>query len=265
MDGTGSRGIRLGIGRKKDLLGDGDRGTVLQLFKAAVGYHISHIQPLYFRVRPFTYAWLDVMDVGLAVLDQKDKRGVSVVLDRRGRNQDHVVEGFQEQAGIYKQIRKENAVFVVENGAQLQRAGGGVDLVVDALQFSRRQLGFFGAIVDIDRQGLAQAHLLLQCGHVVFRDGEDNGNRLQLADDYQRCGARSGGQVAGVDQAKTHTAVDGRSNVGEIQLHLVELQSSLIGLDQSLVLKNEFFLVIQGLFRDGIARPGILVAFQIHL
>ena len=72
------------------------------------------------------------------------------------------------------------------------------------------------------------------------------------------------GQVARIDQAETDAAVNGRGDVGVSQLHLVELQGPLVGFDGALVLQDDLFLVFQGLFRDGIARPGILVALEVH-
>ena len=58
---------------------------------------------------------------------------------------------------------------------------------------------------------------------------------------------------------------NGRGDVGKAELYLVKLQGSLVGLDGSLVLQDDLFLVVQGLFGDGIPRPGVLVTFQIHL
>ena len=44
------------------------------------------------------------------------------------------------------------------------------------------------------------------------------------------------------------------------QLHLVVLQSSLIGFDRALVLQDELLLIVERLLGDGIPRPGVLVA-----
>ncbi len=75
---------------------------------------------------------------------------------------------------------------------------------------------------------------------------------------------RGRGQVTGIDQAETDPAGDGRGDVGKAQLHLVELQSALIGFDRSSVLQDDLLLIVQRLFGDGIARPGVLVALQVH-
>ena len=70
---------------------------------------------------------------------------------------------------------------------------------------------------------LAVAHLRLQLGDIVFGDGEDHGDGLHLRDDHQGGGAGGRGQVAGIDQAQTDAAGDGRGDVGKAQLHLVDI------------------------------------------
>jgi hypothetical protein len=73
------------------------------------------------------------------------------------------------------------------------------------------------------------------------------------------------GEVPGIDQAEPDAAGDGRGDVGERQLHLVVLQRSLVRFDGSLVLQDNLFFVVEGLFGYRIARPGILVALKVHL
>ena len=111
---------------------------------------------------------------------------------------------------------------------------------------------------------LPVAHLLLQLAHIVFRNGEDHGDGLQLGDDGQGRGGGGYGEVARIDQAETDAAVNGRGDVGVSQLYLVVLQGALVGFDRALVLQDELLLVVQGLFRDRVARPGILVALEVH-
>lgn len=48
------------------------------------------------------------------------------------------------------------------------------------------------------------------------------------------------------------------------KLHLVEIERSLIRPNQSLVLRDNLFLIVKLLLRNGLALPGLLVAIQIH-
>ena len=88
----GLRGIALRVRRQKLLLGYGDLRAVLQLLKAAVGYHIAIVQSLHRGISRFTYARLDVVNMRHAVLNQENERRVSVVLNSRGGNQDLVLQ-----------------------------------------------------------------------------------------------------------------------------------------------------------------------------
>ncbi len=55
------------------------------------------------------------MNMRDAVLNQKDIGDISVVLDCRRRNQDYILQRFQQQTGIHEQVGKERVVFVVED------------------------------------------------------------------------------------------------------------------------------------------------------
>ena len=121
MGETDSRGIALSVRGKKRLLGDGDLGAVLQLLEATVGDYISGVESLHRGRSRFSHSWRDVMNVRDAVLNKKDVGGLSIVLDGRGRNQDLILQGIQQQAGVHEQIREKRVVFVVEDCAQFQR------------------------------------------------------------------------------------------------------------------------------------------------
>ena len=115
-----------------------------------------------------------------AVLNHKDKRHIAVVLDGGGGDQDHVLQRIHQQAGIHKLVGKERVVFVVEERAQFQRAGGGVDLVVDSFRaFPMASLVCSERSSASTGSGLPLAHLLLHLADIVFRNGEDHGDGLQ--------------------------------------------------------------------------------------
>ena len=54
-------------------------------------------------------------------------------------------------------------------------------------------------------------------------------------------------------------------DVAVIELGLIVIQCALIVLDRALVLKRNFFLVIQQLLRDSVLCPRRSIAVQIHL
>ena len=69
--------------------------------------------------------------------------------------------------------------------------------------------------------------------------------------------------VAGIDQSKTHAAVDRRSDmaVGNVQLRVLDL--SLIVPYSALILRDDLLLIVQLLFGNRIPGEGLLIALQI--
>ena len=98
-----------------------------------------------------------------------------------------------QQARVDELVGKERVVFVVEHGAQLDGAGGGVDLVVEWWRACPGDHSCWGAVVGLARRAVLPCGAASStCGQAVFGDGEDDGDGLDLRDDRERGAARGG-------------------------------------------------------------------------
>ena len=120
--------------------------------------------------------------VGGAVLDDVDEGRGAVVLDRGGGYEDDVVEGLDQQTGVDELIGEELVAGIVEGGAELERPGGGVDLVIEGGELAGLDLSGVGAVVGVHRECVL-FELGLNLREVVFGDVEDDGDGLELGDD----------------------------------------------------------------------------------
>src|ERR1700733_6000862 len=168
--------------------------------------------------------------------DDVDEGFRSIVLDGGVGDQGHVVLGGHEQTGVHELVGKEDVVAVVKLGAEVDGAGGGVDLVVDGDQLAGGQLGGLVTIVGFDGEVRSFTHLLQHVGEVILGEGEDYGDGLDLGNDGEHGAAAGLDQVAGIDEAEANASGEGRDDVAVGQLHLVKVEGALIGLDQPLVL-----------------------------
>ena len=71
--------------------------------------------------------------IGLGIDEQINEILAAVVLDGRGRNQDLIIQGADQQACIDKLVGEERAIAVVELRAQLDGTRSRVDLVSTAV------------------------------------------------------------------------------------------------------------------------------------
>ena len=164
MGGTGSRGIALIVRGKKLCLEMMILEPSCSFSKLLSATTSPGLSPCTSVMLDLADSRLDVMDMGDAVLDQEDKRHVAVVLDGRGRDQDHVVQGFSSRRAFTNWLGK-SALSLLSKMARSFSVPVVVSIWLSvASQLSRCQLGLFGAIERIDGQRLALAHLLLQLG-----------------------------------------------------------------------------------------------------
>src|SRR5882757_4415095 len=98
MGGTDSRGIALVVRGKNPGFRNDDPGTVLKFLETAVGDHVSRVKSLYLGHAGLADSRFDVMNMRDLILNEEDIGHVAVVLNRGGRNQDHIFERVQQQA-----------------------------------------------------------------------------------------------------------------------------------------------------------------------
>ena len=71
--------------------------------------------------------------------------------------------------------------------------------------------------------------------------------------------------IARIDQPQTDAPGNRRNQVAEGDLDLVVPNCPLVDLHRAFVLQNEFFLVVQQLLGNGVARPRLAVTLRVHL
>src|SRR5229473_3111738 len=109
MGETDSRGIALIVRGKNPGFGNDDLGAVLKFFETAVGDHVSSIESLYLGHAGLADSRFDVMNMRDLILNEENIGHVAVVLNRGGRNQDHIFERIQQQASVHELVGKERA------------------------------------------------------------------------------------------------------------------------------------------------------------
>src|SRR5580700_1485619 len=265
MGATGSRGLALAGCSGKRLFGNYDLRIILQLVKAAIGHHIAGVDTRHRGHIRVSDTRLDITNLRRVVLDNVYERRLAVVLNGGGRNQRDSLQGVHQQPGVYELVGKQRAVFVFEEGSHLDRAGGGIDLVIEGQQFSRGQLGLLTPVESVDAQAFPVSHLRLHLCEVVFRNGEDYGDWLQLCDHCQSRGPACLNDVAGIHQPQAYATVDRRRNVAEGDLDLLVLHRTLVVFYRALILQDELFLVVERLLGNAVPRPCVAVTLKIHL
>ncbi len=84
------------------------------------------------------------------VLHDIYKRGLAILLDASGRHQRYFPQHLHQQPDIDELIWKQREIVVVKSGPQLQRAGGGIDLVIERLKRAGGELRLPGAIIRLN-------------------------------------------------------------------------------------------------------------------
>src|SRR5208282_3399664 len=200
MDGTGSRGLTLARGSGQRLLGNYDLRVILQLVKTTVGYNVSRVDAGHRRVATVGDAGLDVANLGRVILNDIDECSLAIMLDGRRRNYRDTLQSVYQQPRIHELVGEEGIVFVVEERPHLNRASGGVDLVVEGEELASAELGLLRAIESIHGEPLSMLRLRLHLCEAVFRDGKNHSDRLQLSDHGERRSATRLDDVARIYQ-----------------------------------------------------------------
>jgi hypothetical protein len=127
-------------------------------------------------------------------------------------------EGVGQQAHVDELVGEQRLVLVLGTRLELQGAGGGVDLVVEAAQHAGGLQLAIATVPGFDRQAGAAAVAGEHGVQFGFRQGEGDVDRLGLGDHHQRGGVVGGDQVAQVQLAQAQTAVDRCADLGEFEV-----------------------------------------------
>ncbi len=162
-------------------------------------------------------------------------------------------------------IREQAEIVVGELRLQLDRARGGIYLVVHCQQRAAAQLRLARTVVGVHCQLLAVMQFLHYRGDVVFRECKDHRDRLQLRDDNDAVGVARMHDVADIDLAQPEPTADrcGDARIGELQLGTVDL--GLVRLERTFVLADQRGLRVELLFGDGILLEQRAIALEISL
>src|ERR1700685_299618 len=264
MGETGSRSWTLAGSRGRRLLGNCDLRIVLQLLKAAVRNYVPGIDALDCSLAGVRDTWLDVANLGCAVQDDVDECGLAIVLNGRGRNECYPFQGVHKQPGVDELVGEQSIVFVIEERAQFDRSGSGIDLVVEGEELSGGDFSQLRPIIGVDFQPFSLPRLRLYLRKAVFGDGKDHGDRLYLGDHCQGRGSVRLYDVPGIHQPQTYASRDRSRYVAPSDLDLVILHRALIVFYRAFVLQYDFFLIIERLLGNAISRPRVAVTLKIH-
>ncbi len=145
--------------------------------------------------------------VGIHDVDESAHHAVGRAAAHRGvRHDDLVLQQFLQQLDVDELVRKQRAVGIVELRAQLHRAGGDVDLVVDGQQLA---LGESWCCWRGRRPPppAARRHAGVASGwHVVLGNREDDGDGLQLIDHHDAVRIARRDIIALIDLAQSDAA-----------------------------------------------------------
>ena len=170
----------------------------------------------------------------------------------------------QQQARVDELAGEEPAVGVGKRRLQLDRAGGGVHLVVDRQQRAARELAPLLAVVGVHRHRGAARDPVEHGGDAVLGDGEDDGDRLQLRDHDEAVGVGRVHDVAGIHLAQPGPPADGRRDAAIGELDPDALEQAAIVLHRALVLADERALGVELLLGNRIGAGQRLVAREIE-
>ena len=202
---------------------------------------------------------------GVVRLDEIDKCAGGAALDRSGRDQRHILQCVDEQLYVDELVGKQALVGIVENRPQLDRPGGRIDLVVNRLQLSDRELGRAGTVIGGRLQCCPGVQPLQHLLQAVFGQREDDRDRLQLGYDDDPVGIAGLDIIPGIDLAQPNSTGQRRDNVGVGQIELLRVDLSLIQQYLRPILGDRRNLGVARLSRDRVLCDESVVALQVDL
>ena len=133
-------------------------------------------------------------------------------MDCGSRHNNSALQDIDQQSHIYKLVGIERIIFVVEDGFELRRSGGGVDLIVRSQQDAIGDLFRIVVIPRLDPELLAGAQLSQDIAQIVFGDAEQDRDRFNLRDDHHAVWIRRPDNVAFIDQPQSDLTADRRND-----------------------------------------------------
>ena len=152
------------------------------------------------------------------------------MLDRVVRHHRGILQRLHQQPGRDRLARPQGVVLVVEHRLEADGAAGGVDLIVDHRQRTFRQR-LLAVGRDRDHLERLTGLGLVDVGQLLFRRGEDHGDRLDLGDRHDAGLGRRVDDVADIDLTQAGDARDRRLDGGIIELGLGVGDRGIVGGD----------------------------------
>ena len=174
----------------------------------------------------------------VVILDHIHIGAAGAGLDGRGRHQHGLGERIHDELHIDELIREQGVVPIRELRLELDGAGGGVDLVVDARDGPGGEQLAVLRIPGLHRQFGALPQAREHRRQLLLRDREHHADRLHLGDDDQPVGVRGLHEIADVDLLETGAARDRRRHMGVRKLQLGLRDGGLVDIERGLVLRD---------------------------
>ena len=218
-----------------------DLGAVAQTVGAVDDDLVADLQALR-DLHPLAVArsQLDDPDLhGIVGLDEVDEGSRLAALDGGDRNHRRILDRVDQQPDVHELVGEQVLVLVVEDGAQTDRAGRGVDHVVMGVELADGELALLGAVEHPRLEEGPRLQPLAHRRQRILRNGEDHRDRLHLDDDADAGGVAHGHIVALVDQAQADASGQGRHDlrIGDVQLGGIDL--GLVDHQRRLVLADQ--------------------------
>src|ERR1700679_1302583 len=91
-----------------------DRHVILQLIEGAVGDNVAGIDAVNLRDTPFGNSGLNATHVSEIALNHIYEGRLAILLNRGCRNQGYALQRIHQQARVYKLVREEGIILVLE-------------------------------------------------------------------------------------------------------------------------------------------------------
>ena len=154
-------------------------------------------------------------------------------------------------------------IFVLEDGLQLERTGGGVDLVVRGQQLAAGDLGLARAVVSVHHQPSTREQLLQHGRQIVLGNREQRGDRLHLRDHHEPVLVAGVDDVPRIDEAQADAATDRSRDSAVDELQLGVGDGPLVAFYGALELTDHRGLIVVLLPRDEALGDQIVVTLEI--